>query len=213
MSAWLTALDLKDITLFCQDWGGLIGLRLVARFPERFARVVAANTGLPSGGGKAPLPFKLWVAFSQLVPRFPVGWLISKGTARGLTVAEKAAYDAPFPDERYKAGVRQFPLLVPITDAHASVTECKAAWQVLSQLEKAVHYRIQRRRSDHRRRRADFEGADLGAPKASPIPPSRTPATSCRKISRARLVAIINGDDPAPIDLFSLPALRGGEGW
>ena len=136
MSAWLTALDLKDITLFCQDWGGLIGLRLVARFPERFARVVTANTGLPSGGGKEPLPFRLWVAFSQLVPKFPVGWLISKGTARGLTAAEKAAYDAPFPDERYKAGVRQFPLLVPITDTHASVAECKAAWQVLSQFDK-----------------------------------------------------------------------------
>jgi haloalkane dehalogenase len=136
MSEWLLALDLKDITLFCQDWGGLIGLRLVARFPERFARVVAGNTGLPAGGGSAPLPFKLWVAFSQWVPRFPVGWLVSKGTVRGLTAGEKAAYDAPFPDERCKAGVRQFPLLVPITDAHASVAECRQAWQVLSRFDK-----------------------------------------------------------------------------
>jgi haloalkane dehalogenase len=136
MSAWLTARDLTNITLFCQDWGGLIGLRLVARFPERFARVVAANTGLPVGGRKPPLAFKLWVAFSQLVPRFPVGWLVSKGTVRGLTGPEKAAYDAPFPDERYKAGVRQFPLLVPVTDKHASVAESKAAWQVLSQFDK-----------------------------------------------------------------------------
>jgi haloalkane dehalogenase len=136
MSEWLLALDLRDITLFCQDWGGLIGLRLVARFPERFARVVAGNTGLPSGGGKAPLPFKLWVAFSQWVPRFPVGWLVSKGTVRGLTGPEQAAYDAPFPDERYKAGVRQFPLLVPITDAHASVAECRQAWEVLSRFDK-----------------------------------------------------------------------------
>jgi haloalkane dehalogenase len=136
MSAWLTGLDLTNITLFCQDWGGLIGLRLVARFPERFARVVAANTGLPVGGRKPPLAFKLWVAFSQLVPRFPVGWLVSKGTVRGLTAPEKAAYDAPFPDERYKAGVRQFPLLVPVTDKHASVAECKRAWQVLSQFDR-----------------------------------------------------------------------------
>jgi haloalkane dehalogenase len=136
MSAWLTGLDLTNITLFCQDWGGLIGLRLVARFPERFARVVAANTGLPVGGRKPPLAFKLWVAFSQLVPRFPVGWLVSKGTVRGLTAPEKAAYDAPFPDEHYKAGVRQFPLLVPVTDKHASVAECKAAWQVLSRFDK-----------------------------------------------------------------------------
>ncbi|MDP1881256.1 MAG: hypothetical protein Q8K88_00070, partial [Bradyrhizobium sp.] len=87
-------------------------------------------------GGKAPLPFRLWVAFSQLIPKFPVGWLISKGTVRGLTVAERAAYDAPFPDERYKAGARQFPLLVPITDAHASVAECRQAWQVLSRFDK-----------------------------------------------------------------------------
>lgn len=135
-SAWLASLDLKDITLFCQDWGGLIGLRLVARFPERFSGVVAANTGLPVGGRKAPLPFRIWVAFSQWVPRFPTGWLVSKGTARGLSPAEKAAYDAPFPDERYKQGARQFPILVPITDAHPSVAECKQAWDVLSRFEK-----------------------------------------------------------------------------
>ena len=140
MSAWLTTLDLRSITLFCQDWGGLIGLRLVARFPERFAGVVAANTGLPSGkpvGGAAKtLPFRLWLAFSQLVPRFPVGWLISKGTVRRLSAVEIAAYDAPFPDERYKAGARQFPALVPITDTHASVPECKQAWQVLARFDK-----------------------------------------------------------------------------
>jgi haloalkane dehalogenase len=136
MSAWLTTLDLNGITLFCQDWGGLIGLRLVARFPERFAAVVAANTGLPVGGARAPLPFRLWVAFSQFTPILPIGWLISQGTVRGLTAAEKAAYDAPFPDERYKQGARQFPLLVPITDAHASVRECKQAWEVLSRFDK-----------------------------------------------------------------------------
>ena len=136
MSDWLTKLDLKGITLFCQDWGGLIGLRLVARFPERFAGVVAANTGLPVGGDKIPLPFKIWLAFSQYVPRMPIGWLISKGTVRGLSDAEKSAYDAPFPTERYKAGARQFPALVPITDAHASVAECKQAWVVLSRFDK-----------------------------------------------------------------------------
>jgi haloalkane dehalogenase len=135
-SAWLTSLDLRRITLFCQDWGGLIGLRLVARFPERFFGVVAANTGLPVGGRKAPLPFRIWLAFSQWVPRLPIGWLVSKGTVRGLTPAEQVAYNAPFPDESYKAGARQFPALVPITDAHASVAECKQAWDVLSRFEK-----------------------------------------------------------------------------
>lgn len=136
MSAWLRQLELTGLTLFCQDWGGLIGLRLVARFPERFDRVIAANTGLPAGGGRAPLPFKLWLAFSQYVPRLPIGWLIGKGTVRGLSDAEKRAYDAPFPSEEYKAGARQFPALVPISDAHASVAECKQAWEVLARFDK-----------------------------------------------------------------------------
>ena len=136
MSAWLLGLDLKGMTLFCQDWGGLIGLRLVARFPERFTGVIAANTGLPAGGGRIPLPFRIWLAFSQYAPRLPIGWLIDKGSVRGLSDAEKGAYDAPFPDESYKAGARQFPALVPITDAHASVAECKQAWQVLERFDK-----------------------------------------------------------------------------
>ena len=136
MSAWLEMLDLRGITLFCQDWGGLIGLRLVARFPERFAGVIAANTGLPTGGKTVKLPFRIWLAFSQYVPRLPIGWLISKGCRRGLSDAEKAAYDAPFPNESYKAGARQFPALVPITDTHPSVVECKQAWLVLEHFEK-----------------------------------------------------------------------------
>jgi haloalkane dehalogenase len=136
MSAWLEGRDLEGVTLFCQDWGGLIGLRLVARFPERFAGVIAANTGLPAGGGRIPLPFRIWLAFSQYAPRLPIGWLIGKGTVRGLSAAEKRAYDAPFPDESYKAGARQFPALVPITDAHASVKECKQAWKILEWFDK-----------------------------------------------------------------------------
>ena len=136
MSAWLEQLDLSNITLFCQDWGGLIGLRLVARYPDRFAGVIAANTGLPAGGGQIATHFKIWLAFSQYVPRLPIGWLISKGCMRGLTAAEKRAYDAPFPTERYKAGARIFPALVPITDAHASVGENIQAWHVLERFDK-----------------------------------------------------------------------------
>jgi haloalkane dehalogenase len=137
MSDWLVGQDLRNITLFCQDWGGLIGLRLVAAFPDRFARLVIANTGLPIGTGWSE-GFDAWLAFSQRVPEFPVGFIVNGGTTRELTPAEVAAYDAPFPDESYKEGARQFPTLVPITPEHASVPENKAAWEVLGRFEKPV---------------------------------------------------------------------------
>lgn len=136
-SDWLTALDLTDITLFCQDWGGLIGLRLVAAFPDRFARLVVSNTGLPVGTGSSE-GFDAWLAFSQNVPQFPVGFIVNGGTTRDLTAAEIAAYDAPFPDESYKEGARQFPVLVPITPDHASIAENRAAWAVLERFERPV---------------------------------------------------------------------------
>ena len=135
MSGWLEALDLRDITLFCQDWGGLIGLRLVAAYPDRFARMIAANTGLPIGTGWSE-GFDAWLKFSQSVPEFPVGAIVNGATVRDLTEAEIAAYDAPFPDESYKAAARVFPRLVPITPEHASVAENKAAWEVLSRFHK-----------------------------------------------------------------------------
>jgi len=135
MSQWLTAVDLTGIVLFCQDWGGLIGLRLVAAFPERFAGVVVANTGLPVGSGMTP-GFKAWLEFSQSVPEMPIGMLLNGGSLRELSAAEIAAYDAPYPDESYKEGARQFPTLVPVTPEHASVAENKAAWSVLERFEK-----------------------------------------------------------------------------
>ena len=135
MSGWLEALDLRDVTLFCQDWGGLIGLRLVAAYPDRFARVIAANTGLPIGMGWSE-GFDAWLKFSQSVPQFPVGAIVNGATVRDLTEAEIAAYDAPFPDESYKAAARVFPRLVPITPEHASVAENKAAWEKLSRFDK-----------------------------------------------------------------------------
>jgi haloalkane dehalogenase len=135
MSAWLLATDLTNITLFCQDWGGLIGLRLVAAFPERFAAVVVSNTGLPVGSGVSPA-FEAWLNFSQTVPVLPVGMLLNMGSTRELTADEIAAYEAPFPDESFKEGARQFPTLVPITPQHGSVAENKAAWDVLSRFEK-----------------------------------------------------------------------------
>ncbi len=137
MSDWLTQLDLTGITLFCQDWGGLIGLRLVAAFPDRFARVVVSNTGLPVGTG-ATDGFRAWLDFSQNVPVFPVGMIVNGGCHRDLSPAEVAAYDAPFPDETYKEGARQFPTLVPITPEHGSVAENKAAWDVLARFDKPL---------------------------------------------------------------------------
>ena len=135
MSAWLLAQDLRDITLFCQDWGGLIGLRLVAAFPERFARVVVGNTGLPTGATVGP-GFQAWLEFSQKVPNFPTSFIIQGAVARVMSDAEKAAYDAPYPDETYKEGARQFPVLVPISPEHPSVAENKAAWAVLEKFDK-----------------------------------------------------------------------------
>jgi haloalkane dehalogenase len=135
MSAWLLALDLKDITLFCQDWGGLIGLRLVAAFPERFARVVVGNTGLPTGSGM-PDGFKTWLDLSQSMPVFPAGMIVNMGTQRELSPEEIAAYDAPYPDESYKVAARIFPTFVPVTPEHASVAENKAAWAVLEAFDK-----------------------------------------------------------------------------
>jgi haloalkane dehalogenase len=130
MSDWLKAKDLHGITLFCQDWGGLIGLRLVAAFPGRFARVVASNTGLPIGQGSSA-GFDQWLQFSQSIPVLPIGGILNMGTKRELAATEISAYEAPFPDETYKAGARRFPALVPITPEHPSVAENKAAWQVL----------------------------------------------------------------------------------
>jgi len=137
MSDWLTATNLSNITLFCQDWGGLIGLRLVAAFPDRFARVIVANTGLPVGTGMTD-GFKQWLNFSQSVPELPIGEIVAMGTKKGLTDSVKAAYVAPFPDEIYKAGARRFPALVPVTPEHASVAENKAAWEVLARFTKPV---------------------------------------------------------------------------
>lgn len=135
MSDWLVANDLRGITLFCQDWGGLIGLRLVAALPERFTRVVAANTFLPEGSGATPA-FEAWLAFSQGVPVFPIGMIINGGSVRELSEAERNAYEAPYPDESYKAGARQFPALVPVKPDMPSVSENKEAWKVLERFEK-----------------------------------------------------------------------------
>ena len=136
MRAVLTGLDLLGVTLVCQDWGGLIGLRLVAEHPERFARVVAANTFLPTGDRDPGPAFLAWRKFSQEVPEFPVGRIVRGGCTSELPPEVVAAYDAPFPEERYKAGARQFPLLVPASPDDPAAEPNRAAWRVLEGWEK-----------------------------------------------------------------------------
>lgn len=136
MQSVLDQLQLKDITLFCQDWGGLIGLRLVAENQDRFARVMAANTMLPTGDFHPGDAFLAWQKFSQETPVFPVGGIIRKSVALPVSDEVVAAYDAPFPDESFKAGARQFPLLVPVSPDDPASAANRAAWEVLKQFQK-----------------------------------------------------------------------------
>jgi haloalkane dehalogenase len=138
--AWMRSLlfdqlDLSGITLVCQDWGGLIGLRLVAEAPARFARVVAANTFLPAGD---PLGrgFEQWRQFSQEAEDFNVGAIIDMGTVTALDDDVRAAYDAPFPTDAYKAGARQFPMLVPDGPDAPGAADNRAAWEELEHFER-----------------------------------------------------------------------------
>jgi haloalkane dehalogenase len=136
MRAVLLGLDVQRATLVCQDWGGLIGLRLLAEHPERFARAVAANTALPTGGDPVPPAFERWRQFSQETPVFPVGAIVQMGCTSSLPAEVVAAYDAPFPDETYKAGARQFPLLVPITPDDPAADANRRAWASLGRFTK-----------------------------------------------------------------------------
>ncbi len=129
-------LDLDGLTLVCQDWGGLLGLRLVAEHPERFRRVVAANTFLPTGDRDPGEAFKAWRQFSQEAPELPVGGIIRGGTATDLAPEVIAAYDAPFPDEAYKEGARQFPLLVPAAPDDPAAEPNRKAWESLERFDK-----------------------------------------------------------------------------
>jgi haloalkane dehalogenase len=138
MSKWLEAVDLTDITLVCQDWGALIGLRLVAAYPDRFARVVVANGGMPTGDERPTEAFLNWQNFSQTAPQFPIGMIINGGTTTDLSPEVIAAYDAPFPDETFKEGARQFPKLVPTSPEDPEAPAQKAAWKVFEAWEKPL---------------------------------------------------------------------------
>ncbi len=136
MQSFVDVLDLSDAVLFGQDWGGLIGLRIVAENPHRFAGVVAANTFLPDGSTGSTAAFDQWLDFSQNAPELPIGGIVNMGSAGDLAPEVIAAYDAPFVDETFKEGARRFPALVPISPDDPAVPANLAAWEVLSAWEK-----------------------------------------------------------------------------
>ena len=144
---FIEKLDLHDITIVVQDWGGLIGLRVVSLIPDRFARLVIMNTGLPTGDGPLPPAFMAWRNFAATVADLPVGKIVQGsfikadanqpvGCGDCLSAEVLAAYDAPFPGPEYKAGARAFPLLVPAAPTDEAAPELKAAQAFLMQWQK-----------------------------------------------------------------------------
>ncbi|WP_432933066.1 haloalkane dehalogenase [Microbispora sp. CA-135349] len=127
-------LGLRDVTMVCHDWGGLLGLRLLAEHPGRFRRVVATDTYLPTGDQDVGRAFHAWTQYSQRADPFDAGSVVEAGTISELGPGVKAAYDAPFPDETYRQGARQFPLLVPITPWDEATVPNRDAWAVLRTL-------------------------------------------------------------------------------
>ncbi len=136
MRHFIEALNLGNITMFCQDWGSLIGLRVAADNEHRFARIALGNGGLPTGDQDMPRAFIIWRAFALYSPWFPIGRIIQSGTITDLSADVVAAYDAPFPSAEYKAGARAFPALVPTTPNDPASDANRAAWDVFEHWEK-----------------------------------------------------------------------------
>ncbi len=136
MRQFISALDLNEINLFCQDWGALIGLRVAAENEQRFARIAVGNGAMPTGEEKFPRVFKIWRAFARWSPWFPIGRIVQSGSISNLSKGEVAAYDAPFPSTRYKAGARAFPKLVPTEPDNPASDDNRRAWELLSRWEK-----------------------------------------------------------------------------
>ncbi|NNL55242.1 MAG: haloalkane dehalogenase [Woeseia sp.] len=136
MRQFIEALDLTDITLFCQDWGSLIGLRVAAEHESRFARIAIGNGGLPTGDEELPRAFFIWRALARFSPWFPIGMILQKATVTDLADDVVAAYDAPFPSAAYKAGARAFPMLVPTTPEDPASDANRAAWTVFQNWQK-----------------------------------------------------------------------------
>ena len=136
LNCWLESLNLRHITLVCQNWGSLLGLRLVADHPERFERIIVGNGMLPTGEGSAPPSFTVWKNFARYSPWFPISRIIQLGTARTLSRAELAAYEAPFPTALHKAGARAFPRLMPTSPDDPTSLANREAWEVLKKWRK-----------------------------------------------------------------------------
>jgi haloalkane dehalogenase len=133
---FIEQLDLHGITLFCQDWGSLIGLRAAAENEQRFARIALGNGGLPTGDQELPRAFRIWRAFARFSPWFPIGRIVQSGTVTELSDDVVSAYDAPFPSSRFKAGARAFPMLVPTTPDDPASEANRAAWKAFGQWQK-----------------------------------------------------------------------------
>jgi haloalkane dehalogenase len=133
LTTFITTLDLQNIHLHAQDWGGLLGLRVVIRNQQRFAKVAVSNTSLPEGNNRNQA-LMLWIRSSQMVASY--GFVLEQGTFKDLSPNEEAAYDAPFPDETYKAAPRQFPLNIPISTTDAEAMENQELWRLWEQWQK-----------------------------------------------------------------------------
>ncbi|MEC9027264.1 MAG: haloalkane dehalogenase [Candidatus Neomarinimicrobiota bacterium] len=131
ISSFVESLDLTNINLFCQDWGGLIGLRIVSEQGYRFNRIIASNTSLPTGDFKVPKAFFNWQKFSQDTPVFNASKIVKSSCVNKISNEVQKAYDAPFPDETYKAGARRFPMLVPTSPNDPSSQPNREAWEKL----------------------------------------------------------------------------------
>ena len=137
-TSWLTQLDLTDVTVVVQDWGSLIGLRMAAENPDRFAKLFIANGFLPIADRPTPPAFRIWRAFAKYSPALPSGWLVNRGTVHPVPKKVRDGYDAPFPDKSYKEGSRAFPQLVPTSPEDPAIGANRAAWEVLGRWTKPV---------------------------------------------------------------------------
>jgi haloalkane dehalogenase len=136
VTSWFEQLNLKDVTLFVQDWGSLIGLRIAAEHSDRISRLVVANGFLPTAHQRTPPAFYAWRAFARYSPVLPAGLVVAAGTVRRIPAKVRAGYDAPFPDKTYQAGARAFPQLVPTSPDDPAIPANRAAWKALGEWEK-----------------------------------------------------------------------------